>query len=355
MPSWVKPPPLIKFERPTQFVKRESMWDPQKRLVKNKAVMIAPEMDPTIGPMLKDLSGNVIIYDYFIRDGFFYLISIYWSDASPRLQVLVNDEPAKEYGYQEYMSTRYFVSPCQDTGLVWVTINNVQYELMPDIIKKRTHNHKLGIVLNFKYESVAWIRRFLDYYRAQGVDAFYFYYNGYVLPAGLPKGSDIIYRVWDCPFKILNNRFIHSAQTVAYCSFRWRYYDDCDWVAVIDLDEFICDIYEKGRVIDILNKTDCSVVMINNYWGSVGPEGGVIRYSMLSCGFAYDNGRTKCIYNTRKYKGEFAIHLPKGNCMMIKSNRLIFIHIIDCLHPERAAALIQPINTTRTIKVKALL
>ena len=356
MASWRKPIALVgAAERPAQFVKRESMWDPQKRLVQNRATIDNPEMDPTVGPMLKDLSGNVIIYDYFIRDGYFYLISTYWSDTSPRLSILVNDEKPYEYGYQEYMSTRYFVSKMPDTGLVWVTINGVSYELMPDIIKGVLGGkHKLGIVLNFKYESAAWIKRFLNYYRMHGVDAFYFYYNGPVLPFGLPTGPDIIYKVWDCPFKIFNNRFIHSAQTVAYCSFRWRYYDDCEWVAAIDFDEFIYDNLEKMRISDVLAKMDCDVVMINNFWATVGPEGGIIRYSMKSCGFGYDNGRTKCIYNTRKYRGEWGIHLPKASCMMIKSRRLIFFHVIDCLHPERTDLIVAPIEKTKLIKVSTL-
>jgi hypothetical protein len=223
---------------------------------------------------------------------------------------------------------------------------------MPDIIKPLVSKHKLGIVLNFKYESPAWIRRFLEYYRRQGVDYFYFYYNGPVLPAGLPTGADIKYTVWDCPFKIHTNRFIHGAQTIAYSSFRWRYYDDCNWVAVIDLDEFVGDITESARLVDVLAKMTCDVVMLNNFWATVGAGGGVIRYSTLACGFAFDNGRTKCIFNTAKYRGEWGIHLPKSSCNMIKSRRLVFFHIVDCLHPERR--IIEPVLITRKIKVAAL-
>jgi hypothetical protein len=55
MASWNKPIALIgTVERPAQFVKRESMWDPQKRLVQNRATVVNPEMDPTVGPMLKE-------------------------------------------------------------------------------------------------------------------------------------------------------------------------------------------------------------------------------------------------------------------------------------------------------------
>jgi hypothetical protein len=268
--------------------------------------------------------------------------------------VLVNDVEVKEYGYQEYMSTRYFACPSPDTGIVWVTINGVKYELMPDIIKPLSKKHKFGIVLNFKYESPAWIRRFLEYYRGQGADAFYFYYNGPVIPSGLPVADDIKYRVWDCPFKIHSNRFIHSAQTVAYCSFRWRYYDDCEWVAAIDFDEFIYDIQEKGRVINLLDNMNCDVVMIENYWASVSSLGGPVTYSLKSSGFAFDNGRTKCIFNTKKYRGEWGIHLPKASCLMIKSRRLIFFHIIDCLHPERTGLLASPNAKTASLKITPL-
>jgi len=354
MASWKKYVPGGVFtERLPLFVKRNSMWDPQKRLVLNKGTVVVPEMDSVIGPMLKDMSGNVIIYDYFIRDGYFYMISTYWSDNSPSLNVLVNDEPVIENGYQEYMPTRYYMYPSPDTGLVWVTINGVTYELMPDIIKPAP-KLKFGIVLNFKYESPAWIQRFLDYYRSQGVGAFYFYYNGSKMPFGLPKGNDIIYKLWDCKFKIFSNRFIHSAQTAAYCSFRWRYYDDCDWVAVIDFDEFISDIHEKKRIIDILRNMDSDVVMINNHWATVNSIGGPIKYSLKSSGFSYDNGRTKCIFNTRQYRGEWGIHLPKNDCVMIKSKRLLFFHIIDCLHPERTELLVEPIQHTKVVKLIGL-
>jgi hypothetical protein len=353
MASWKKAPAVFS-ERPPALVKRSLMWDPQKRLVQNKVGILCPEMDGVCGPMLKDLSGNVIIYDYFIRDGWFYMISTFWSDGSPVLRVLINDEPAVETGYQEYMATRVFKAPCPDTGLVWVTINGILYELMPEIIKPVSVKNKLGIVLNFKHESGPWISRFLEYYRKQGADAFYFYYNGSVIPSDLPSGSDVSYKLWDCKFKIFENRFIHSAQTAAYCSFRYRHYDDCLWVAAIDFDEFICDINEKGSVLSVLNKLDCDVVMINNFWASVPAGGGHIRYSLKSCGFNYDNGRTKCIYNTRKYRGEWSIHLPKVDCLMVKSKQLVFFHVIDCLHPERKDLLAEPMSVTKSTKLVKL-
>lgn len=336
-------------ERPVVSVKRELMWNPQKRLITNPKSISVPEMDPAVGPMLKDLSGNVIIYDYFIRSGFFYMISTYWSEDSPALKVSINGMPVSAEGYQEYMSTRYYKFPMPDTGLVWVTINGVEYELMPDIIKPS--KHKLGLVLNFKHESIAWIRRFLDYYRKQGVDAFYFYYNGTSLPKDLITGPDIKYHLWDCKFKIFEHRFIHSAQTTAYSSFRWRYYDDCEWVAVVDFDEFICDITEKGRLVDILGRMDCDVVMLDNHWATVSDSGGVITYSKKTCGFNYDNGRTKCIYRTGTYRDEWSIHLPKADCKMIKSRYLVFFHVIDCLHPERKAVIAEPIFHTRATRL----
>lgn len=328
------------------------MWDPQKRLITISKSVSVPEMSPVVGPMLKDLSGNVIIYDYFIRSGFFYMISTYWSEDSPALKVYINGTPVYSAGYQEYMPTRYYKFPMPDTGLVWVTINGVEYELMPDIIKPS--KHKLGLVLNFKHESMAWIRRFLDYYRKQGVDAFYFYYNGTVMPSGLPKGPDIKYHLWDCKFKIFEHRFIHSAQTAAYSSFRWRYYDDCEWVAVVDFDEFICDVTERGRLIDVLGRMDCDVVMLDNHWATVSDSGGLITYSKKSCGFNYDNGRTKCIYRTKTYRDEWGIHLPKADCKMIKSRHLAFFHVIDCLHPERKAVIAEPIFHTRATRLNAL-
>lgn len=350
MASWRKPVFRVFAERNPMFIERNTMWDLQKCRLTNKGSIVVPEMDPAVGPMLKDISNNVIIYDYFIRDGYFYMISTYWSNMSPSLNVLINDEPVTDYGYQEYMPTRYYKYPSPDTGLVWVTINGVTYELMPDIIKP-IPKKKFGIVLNFKYETAKWIQRFLDYYRNQGADAFYFYYNGTKLPHDLPQGNDIIYKLWDCKFKIFTNRFIHSAQTAAYCSFRWRYYDDCKWLAVIDFDEFICDIHEKGRVIDLLQNMDCDVVMINNYWATVTDAGGPITYSLKSCGFNYDNGRTKCIFNTQRYRGEWSIHLPKNDCVMIKSKRLVFFHVIDCLHPERTDLIVKPIQHTKLTRL----
>lgn len=336
--------------RPVAFVKRELMWSKKKYPTTMRVVV--PEMDPVAGSMLKDLSGNVIVYDYFIRSGYFYMISTYWANDSPVLDVLINGEPVSPYGYQEHMPTRYYKYPMTDTGLVWVTINGVEYELMPDIIKPS--HHKFGIVLTFKYESAAWIRRFLEYYRKQGVDAFYFYYNGPELPADLVTGPDIKYIVWDCKFKIYENQYVHNAQTQAYTSFRWRYYDDCDWIAVVDFDEFICDIYDKERLVNLLGRTDCDVVMMDNHWATVSDSGGLITYSKKTHDFNYEIGRTKCIYNTLRYRGEISIHLPKDDCILLKSRQIVFFHIIDCLHPERKDSIVEPIFHTTATKLIGL-
>ena len=354
--GWSKALPIVGLEREARPVDRKTIWVPTDILLKNRATIIRPEMNSAVGPMLYDMSGNTIIYDYFIRDGFFYMISTYWSNASPTLNITINNNSVLSEGYQEYMPTRYFKYPCSNTGIVWVNINGVEYELLPDIIKPLSVKHRFGIVLNFKYETAAWIRRFLDYYRSQGADAFYFYYNGSAASdlSDMPQGSDIIYKSWDCKFKIHTNRFIHSAQTTAYTSFRLRYYDDCEWVAAIDFDEFICDITEKYRIVDMLKKFDCGIVMINNHWATVDPAGGTIKYSLKSSGFAYDNGRTKCLYNTRKYRDFISIHCPKGDCLMIKSKRMVFFHIVDCLHPERSDLLVTPVKRTTTVKVARL-
>jgi len=352
--GWSKPVYVGTVERSEILVKRETIWTPKSSLLHNKPPVIRPEMSPVVGPMLKDLSGNVIIYDYFIRSGIFYMISTYWTNLSPKLTVFINDNLAEENGYQEYMPSRHFSSKVGNTGLVWVTINGVDYELMPEIIKPLQKKHKLGIILNFKHERPDWIRRFLNYYSSQGADAFYFYYNGPIMPHDLPLHGDIWYKQWDCKFKILTNRFIHSAQTAAYCSFRYRYYDDCEWVAIIDLDEFICELNENSKLVDILKKSKSDVIMIDNYWASVGPEGGPIKYSLKSCGFAYDNGRTKCIYNTQRYRNEWSIHWPKGDCKMIKSKQLCFFHIVDCLHPERTNMLLEPTAYTKRVRLTKL-
>jgi len=143
-----------------------------------------------------------------------------------------------------------------------------------------------------------------------------------------------MYIEWDYQYWYENVKFKHLAQTTFLIDFRLKYYDDNEWVAMIDLDEYIYNTVDKIPLLKYINNLNADIIIIANHWATI--DGDYIKYNKVSkSGFL---SRTKCIYNT-KYRGYFGIHWIKPylsvNDRMLKSVNLKMLHLIDVLHPER--------------------
>lgn len=285
--------------------------------------------------VIYDFSGKILVYDFFIRDSTLYFISTFTNSKEPVLTIKIGGTHIKETSLNEQEPVRYFSCP---SGVSTVNINGFSLRLVPPIVEKR----KLGLVICtlFKNETPADVLRFVTYYRVQGVTMFYLYYNG---PAdgmdGMPQGDDIVYKAWNFNYwnKLTGDGYRHCAQSVFLTMVRWRYLAYCDWLALVDLDEFIyCDL----RLADYLKGCAEDVIKIRNYWSTRDSDGRLL-YSDVPGTW---NERTKCVYRG-SFNGEFGIHGPKarGSYKELKAHDLKLLHLIDVLHPARKNLLEPPL------------
>lgn len=285
-----------------------------------------------------------IIFDTFIRDGTLYLVSTYWSTSKPKVNVSVDGFKVEEHGLNQGEPVRYFSCKVNNVADLRIRVNGLLHRVKPSIVvvplkvKKR-----FAIATLFKHESPALIRRFLEYYRKQGCDAFYLYYNGPVLPNDMPFGTDIYYRLWNFPYFNKTHDYIHCAQMTFLTTVRFRHFEDCNWLALIDMDEIIYNLDNGCSLIDYIERcNDYDVIKLQNHWSTCPQSGGPITYSLIGNGWSI---RTKCIYN-RRFTGTFSIHEPKTSCKILCCDELKLLHVVDGVHDERLGWVLPPVCTT---------
>lgn len=303
-------------------------------------------------------NNKTIIFDYFIRQSNLYLISTYWSikhhyisEGLPKLDITVNNNKLEEVGYDESEPLRFFTYKLNSKIKLPLSlkINNNDYLIMPEKIKPLKKKHKFAVATLFKIETSEWIERFVNYYKKQGVDAFYFYYNGPLkeMPSNLPQDKSIFYIIWDYPYWLENIKLKHYAQTTFLMDFRLKYYDDNEFVAMIDLDEYIYNSLDSKTIYECIKDLNKDIIVVANHWATV--SGKQLKYNINSSGW---DKRTKVIYNT-KYRGYYGIHWIKPkksiNDQLVKSIYLKMLHVIDVLHPNRIEKMEKYTRVTKEI------
>jgi len=304
--------------------------------------------------------NKIIIFDYFIRKSNIYLISTYWSsknryisESTPKLDITINNNKVEEHGFDENEPLRYFKYQINKKIKLPITlsINNNDYLIMPETIKPLKKKHKFAIATLFKNETSEWIQRFINYYKKQGVDAFYFYYNGPLkdMTSNLPQGKNIFYIIWDYQYWYEDVKYKHFAQTTFLMDFRLKYYDDNEFVAMIDLDEYIYNSLDSRTIYEYIKDLNKDIIVVANHWSTI--SGNELKYNINASPW---DRRTKVIYNT-KYQGYFGIHWIKPkkstNDRLVKSTNLKLLHVIDVLHPERTEKIEKYTRVTKNINL----
>ncbi len=302
-------------------------------------------------------NNEIVIYDYFIRDKILYLVSTYWSDIvkyrplnKPRLKIKINyfgkEDEFEDIGYDENEPLRYFRYKLDfviENFIYTIKINEKEYNIIPEVIKVPKNKYKFGIATLFKDETPYWIEKYIEYYDKQGVDVYYFYFNGKEIPKGVPKRDNIHYIKWDYIYWINGEKYRHLAQMVFLMDFRLKYYNNCEWVALIDLDEYVYN-NKRYRILDFLNRVNADYIIVENHWAKLNDDK-IIEYEQEGNGY---KSRTKVIYNTSRFDGYFGIHLPKEpkngkRYNYMKARNLEMLHLIDVLHPDREERIKTPV------------
>ena len=276
--------------------------------------------------MIKGADGRIIVFDAFIKQDILYLISTYYSVDEKPIVIELNGVALKEAGHKEYEPVRYFYGPAPIKTTVTIHINGMAHLITPERLEPRSG--EFAVATLFKYDS-ARISDFVTYYRKQGCQKFYLYYNGPTLPESLPQASDIVYRCWDflywnCPHDALTRdiKFSHCAQMTFLTSMRHRYMKDYVWFGLIDLDEWT---YTEGQtVLRSLQceSTDC--IVVKNHWAF--RDGAELKYNPVGL---KECNRTKVFYRNT-FGGECSIHFPKHSTFHV-SKELKLLHMADDL------------------------
>lgn len=234
--------------------------------------------------------GRFLFLSAFIRDGRLVLISTYYPDLVINFRdvaVAVDGhriDRFEEIGLNEYEPTRAVVYPIQAAAsrhTVDITYNghSRSYSIATDQLSDRP---RFAVATLFK-DDFQVVKTFVRYYREQGVERFYLFYNGDVQRVRhfLPDGEDIVYGSWDLPYSVdlaqatspdrlvdaAAARSWHHAQTSFLTMVRHRYLDACSYLALIDLDEYLHVTGEKLK--SHVSRIDAETLTVRSYWAEI--------------------------------------------------------------------------------------
>jgi hypothetical protein len=299
-------------------------------------------------------TGQQLIYDAFIRDGWLYMVSTYYHYMDDPHTIVVDGRQAEAVGVNEYEPVVYYrvrVDGVPTTVSINGDVYNFPYSL--DVLGSGTPSC-LSIATLFKHD-YTFIPDMLQWYRSQGATAFYLYFNGPELPPGLPQSPDVHYRLWNfrywnpgSNYKDPETGWVHAAQTAFLTMVRLRHLPDHTWTGLVDIDEVVVSV--DGRpLIDALADVSAgyACVRIQNHWAFRAANR--IIYSQESTGPV---ARTKCFYRGT-YDALCGIHGPKMAATDTVQNTTDFrmLHIVNQTHSNRISLIRDP-KVTLMLPVK---
>lgn len=253
---------------------------------------------------IRDSAGNFLIYDVFIRRNTLYLVSTFYAQGTPKINIFIDGVIPNEVAFDQGEPIRYFWMSVGNKKEFTCRINGITKTLKPEVIDGRNRVHKMAVATLFKYESPEDIQRFVSYYRKEGADQFYFYYNGAQLPEGLPKSGDINYKIWNFPYWN-ETTYGHNAQMTFLTSYRLRYFEANEWNVMIDMDEYIFSKIPNKTILEYLNSSNWHLIRIQSHWAKVSEDNASVNINKMPT-----PRYNKYIYR-HFFKPLFGIHSPK--------------------------------------------
>jgi hypothetical protein len=294
-------------------------------------------------------TGQQLIYDAFVRDGWLYMVSTFYHYMDDPHTIVVDGLQAEAVGVNEYEPVVYYRLHIGGTIPTIVSINGDTYTFPQplDILDSETGTGGLAIATLFKHDHT-FIPDMLDWYRGQGVSAFYMYFNGPVLPPGLPQGPDIHYRLWNFRYwnpgnyKDPESGWVHAAQTAFLTMVRLRHMPDHAWTGLVDIDEVVASVDGRPLVAALADvSAGYTCMRIQNHWAFRAANR--IIYSLESTGPV---ARTKCFYRST-YDALCGIHGPKmvSPNSVLNTTDLRMLHIVNQTHSDRISLIRDPKGT----------
>lgn len=237
------------------------------------------------------------------------------------MDIYVNGELTQEVGYNHNEPVKYYWCKAPELLDITVRIESSEYHITAERVDDS--RGVMAVATLFKNDSHK-IETFCDWYRKQGVQKFFLYYNGASLPNDIYKADDIEYRCWN--FSYWNDcecDWRHNAQVTFLTAMVLRNLPRYDWFGLMDLDELI--YHPRYKLIDYFSSVpnECQTIMVRNHWAKKIDVG--FEYTQEPMGWS---ARTKCFYRGT-YSDLVGVHNPKKNIHTLYPPGLIMVHYTD--------------------------
>jgi len=187
---------------------------------------------------------QVLFFDIFYKHSKIYLILPIYNDPilEDAIQLMVDNKEMKisnkliKNSYEPIMVYEYTYDTDKSEFEVTVTYNKITKSFT--LKNKKETQHFLSITTLFK-DDWSLFPIFYDYYRKQGVEHFYMYYNGKITPEikQIVSGNDVTLLEWDFVYWTINCKFKHHAQLGQI--HHALYHHDTKYMIFCDLDEYL--------------------------------------------------------------------------------------------------------------------
>jgi hypothetical protein len=246
-----------------------------------------------------------LFFDIFIRNNELIIIGpiYYKNDQHSSIDIYYQGEELvlkkifKKAEYEPILVMIFDINLDEISGLIDIVVKykekNYTFALFAGVFKEE-YPFLLTQTTLFKND-YALIDEFCKYYRGQGVEHFYLYYNGAPLPSTINHDKDITYLQWN--FHYFNNGnesdFIHHAQLAQMHHALYKYGKILSkYMLFNDLDEYT---HADSSLKDLCLCHNSDVIAFLNCWC----EGKFTDHFKRSGVILPYGTRSKCLYKTK--------------------------------------------------------
>lgn len=253
-------------------------------------------------------NGEYVFMDMFCRNRELVLICSFYIDTK-LLSVVFNKTPliVKEKYEKDYEKViiLIFDLPVETTNMIDITVTYSevvkQYSLQ---YTRQEKKYKLVLSTLFK-DDYDLLDKFINYYKLQGVEHFYLYYNGDISNLKIDKTiADVTFIEWDYNYWIELGP--HYAQPGQIHDSLYKYgIPLSDYMIFNDLDEYM--YIENRTIIDyIIENPNVDTIMFLNRWADTNDEYynnslksiEPLKKIIVDKKILQKNNRSKCIHKT---------------------------------------------------------
>jgi len=252
-----------------------------------------------------------LFFDIFVRDGYLHIISSFYNYNNPNFDemlVMCNDYTLVLAKHLKHIETESFII------LMYQISYNYNYEIKV-IYRNKSNTYNLINSPNDKFNFLTLttlckndyklINIFYDYYKKEGVDFFYIYYNGLItndIRETFNK-PDIKLLQWN--FRYWNDnvpkQFNHHSQPSQIHHYLYKYGKyETEYSIFNDLDEYLKTNENTTIRQYLINHNPDSVIFYNKWSETLDLQIPEKFPTKIYVDNVIENYRTKCIYKTNK-------------------------------------------------------